>query len=270
MGQRKSSYLDVAKSAQETARGIGGYREELGGFRRQHLEPMRYRMEEMRTAPRPDIETARGAYKKIIESPEARGFSPETVRSMYGAATEAGAGARGSYLRDIGKSLAASGMGHTGAGLRMQKAYDEGFEARNRASMRDIQIENEKMKRGEYMRAVEQMPALQEMENRWNLQNMAQQAGMLGMEAENWQDIGRTYPMELQALSPQMQAYEQAYRPGFWGQLGSSFAQGLGSGAAGFLTGGVQGAGYALGQRAMRGRGGYGPAGPAPELYGYG
>jgi hypothetical protein len=140
----------------------------------------------------------------------------------------------------------------------MQKAYDEGFEGRNRASMRDIQIENEKMKRGEYMQALGYMPQLQELEDRWNLSSMGQQAGMLGMEAENWRDIGRTFPMELEALSPQMQAYQQAYRPGFWGQLGSSFAQGLGSGAAGFLTGGVSGAGYALGQRAMGGTSGRG------------
>ena len=243
MGERKKSYLDVARQAQETRTGVGKLRGEIGAFRQGYLEPERHKVETIRQAPRPDVEAARGYYRGILEDPGRGRWSPETVRGMYSQATEAGAGGRNAFLKEMNRQVRAAGMGHTGASLRNLQTYDEGFEARNRASMRDIQIANELQAREAMKGAATGAASLQEMEDRWNLLNLSQQANLLGMEQTSYNQQGATYPMELQALDPQMAAYQQAYRPGFWGQLGSTFAQGLGSGLAGLATGGAQGVG---------------------------
>ena len=273
MGQRKSSYLDVANQAKTTAGGAGKLRGEIGAFRTGYLEPERHKLETIRQGPRPDTEAARGYYRGILEDPGRGKWSPETVRGMFSQTTEAGAGGRNAFLKEMNRQTRAAGMGATGANLRNLQTYDEGFEGRNRGSMRDIQIANELQAREAMKGAAAGSAGIQEMEDRWNLANLAQQQELLGREQQTYNQQGATFGTELDSLNPQMQAYEGAYRPGFWGKLGSSFATGLGSGLAGLATGGVTGAGYNLGQRAMGGlmnRGGNAAARPTltPGVYG--
>ena len=160
-------------------------------------------------------------------------------------ATEAGAGGRNAFLKEMNRQTRAGGMGATGAGLRQLQTYDEGFEGRNRASMRDINIANETQARAAMQNAAAGSAGLQEMEDRWNLNNLSQQANLLGAEQGSYDQEGRTLNTELQTLNPQMSAYEGAYQPGFWGKLGNSLAQGVGQGVAGLISGGASGAGYA-------------------------
>ena len=253
--ERKSSYLDVAKGAQGIRAGLGGFRGALSDFRTGQIQPQRAAISAQRQAPRPDIDTARTAYKNIIDNPAARGFDAATLNKMRGVQSDVAAGQRGSYLKDMNRQVRAQGLGNTGAALRNQRQYTESAEPRLRAAFRDIDIENAKQGRGEYLEAVKAMPGIQGIEDQYNSNMFQLENQVLGQEQNTYGLESSTYPMETQTLNPEMAAYQQAYKPGFWGQFGSSFANSLGSGLAGFATGGVQGAGYNLGRRAVSGGG---------------
>jgi hypothetical protein len=254
MGERKSSYLKLASASQQTRGDIGKYRGEIGDWRTSQLQPQRAALETARTGPRPDIELARREYTNIINNPAARGYDAATLNKMRGVQSDVSAGQRGSYLKDMRRQVQAQGLGNTGTALRNLNQYTEGNEARTRAAFRDIDIANAQQGRGEYLEAVKSMPGLQSMEDQYNTNMFQLQNQVLGQEANSYGLQGATFPMETGTMYPELQATAGAYRPGFWGQMGSAFAQGLGSGAAGLVTGGVAGAGYNLGQRAMRGR----------------
>jgi hypothetical protein len=269
MGERKSAYLKLAGAAQQTRGDIGKYRGEIGGWRTGELQPQRAKIEAQRTAPRPDVELARREYTNIINNPAARGYDAATLNRMRGVQSDVSAGQRGSYLKDMRRQVQAQGLGNTGTAIRNLNQYTEGNEARTRAAFRDIDIANAQQGRGEYLEAVKSMPGLQSMEDAYN-QNMFQlQNQVLGQEANAYQLQGATFPMETQTMQPELEATQGAYRPGFWGQLGSSLAQGIGSGVAGLISGGVSGGGFALGQRAGMGGGGGGATGGMGSGIGY-
>ena len=204
---------------------------------------------------RRDTEEARGnlsaastLYNRMLTDPSARGYDQSTVNSMFGRQADALSGARGAFQKSAGQQLAAQGLSNTGAGMRALMNYDTGYGANMRSAARDVELANAEAKRSDLWNAgqgAERVASgwgdIQGREDAWKNANAQLRAQALGM---NQSALGGE--TDLQALASgqygQMAGQlQQKNRPGFWGNLGSSLAQGFGSGLGQLLAGGPQG-----------------------------
>lgn len=182
----------------------GGERKRMQKRQASEARGLRMGLESYRTTPRPDVDLARREYRGLIEDPTKRGFSEGTVGKMFGRQADVATGQRSSFSNMLRRNLAGRGMGNTGAGLRAQMQFRESQDTGLRSAMRDIDLENENLKRQEYFGALSALPQIQSMEDEFNLRNFGTQLG---------------------TFRPEQEAMQQAYKPGFWGNLGPALLQ---------------------------------------------
>jgi hypothetical protein len=232
-GDRKKSALKQATTAStmrdQMGKDYANQRGELAGFRGT--------ISGARTAPRPDVEKLRSSFSGMIDDPSKRGWSADTINKMHTRSADIGTGQKTSFMRNIGKNIAARGMGNTGAGIRSLQEFDEGQDARSRTAAREVDIGAAEAGRSDLWNAMSGLSDVQRGED-------AFQGNMLGMEGNTLNAIGDTYGDQAQGqlatFAPEANAYETAYKPGFWGNLGSSLASSLGQSiGSGFGTFGM-------------------------------
>ena len=158
---------------------------------------------------RAEIGKWRERFEPMITDPTKRGFSPEVIAKMKGQAAEPIAGARTSMQRALQRSIAAQGMGGTGAYNRAIMQSEPRFTEALRSSMRDIDIAAEQASREDLWRAY-------------------------GMQAG-------TFGEQLGTFNPQLAAQHEAYKS-VWGPALAGIAQAAVGGAG-------SGFGYAMGRK---------------------
>src|SRR5436190_4736063 len=138
-----------------------------------------------------------GRYKAMAEDPTKLGLSPAIRSAMLARQGELISGQQQRAGMDINRRLASQGMSNTGAGIRATMAMAPQYAGLQREGARDIDIANEQMRREELFRS------------------MQGEAG--------------AYGGQLEALSPELAAQQQAYKS-MWGPALTNIAGGAASG----------------------------------------
>jgi len=198
-----------------------------------------------------------------------RGYSQDTQNAMYSKQAEALSGAKSSYMRNLGKTLASEGLGGASGGARnrMLNNYEQNQAGNLRAASRDVKLADAEAKRADLWNAVQGYGTAAGLESQGlssktgaltslagteasalgskanatsSLLNTGINAGMnalggqatvAGMGAQNMRDEQNFWD----SMASQSQAYSgvKNNESGFW----KSFKNALGSGLGDMLTG---------------------------------
>jgi hypothetical protein len=201
---------------------IGQARQNIWGTMAPKYSGFQQTAENLRTAARPDTELARGAYKGMMATP---GYSPDALNKMYGRSADVARGEGANLERGLQKTAASSGLSNTGAMMRNVGVASKQRGGQLIGAQRDIDLQNELQKKQDIWQGAQGIMGVQGSEDAW--QKAMMDAALSGIGAENQFYSGTIMP----SYSQQTQAYQAAHQPGFWGQLGSSLASGIGSAA---------------------------------------
>lgn len=154
---------------------------------------------------------------EMMTDPSKRGYDQGTKDLMFGRQADALTGAKTSYMRNLSKDVAASGMGD-GSMRRGMAEYAKEHMANLRGAGRDVELADAEAKRNDLWNAVSgyQTGANMEMQNR-------------GAEQDFWNsevDASRAYSGLAQSEG------------GFWKNFKNSLGSSLGSGLGNLATGG--------------------------------
>ena len=86
-----------------------------------------------------------------------RGYSEDTKNAMFGKQAEALTGAKASYQKNLGKTLASMGLGSAAGGSRMRlmNQYEAGYAKNLREASRDVRLADAEAKRSDLWNAVQ-------------------------------------------------------------------------------------------------------------------
>lgn len=258
---RKTDYSNIAKDAgnlrteiagfrdvtRDQRNKIAGFRGGIQDFRNYRLGPQAEKLENLRTAARPNMDKLASTYTGMIDDPSKRGYDEATLQGMRGRALDVGTGTRTAFMDDQSQEIAAQGLGNTGAGLRGLAKFDLGHDKNQRAAMRDIDIAGAEAGRSDLRMALEGLNAVQGTEDKYQLGNLGLQNDQNKTELSSFDTEGRSYDLDQATLGSELGSYNSQigtydaeqnalagkYQPGFWGKFGSAFA-----GAAGKFLGG--------------------------------
>lgn len=172
-----------------------------------------------------------------------RGYSDKTKNQMFGRQADALTGAKTSYMRNMGKTLASQGLGGASSGARMRNLneYENQHASNLRAAGRDVELADAEAKRADLWSAVQGFGKAGDLASNATSQKI--NAASLGLDALKGEaSLGS---LQLQNLGQQQDLYNsmeqasQAYsgvknsESGFWksfkNSLGSSLGNSLGS-----------------------------------------
>ena len=240
-GDRKTGYLSVANAAQDVRAGTAAmrpqYESNLGGIQAYQ----NYQQNE-----NPSFPTIRQGWNSIISNPNRPvqnyqiGYSPETQQAMRTAGSDVVAGGRTRALQNINRQAAAQGMGSTGAAMRSAMSLEPTWTSKALDARRQADLDAAAQERSDYWKAQDANTG-----DYWKGQENLQY-GLKGLDTaeqgrENFNlksfdternalnDQAALFGYDIGSLNPETNALQGAYKPGFWGQLGSSFAGALGN-----------------------------------------
>jgi hypothetical protein len=237
-GKEATGKVDTAYS--DIMSGYDSLQGKFGGFKSGTVDPLKNQMMGMMT------------------DESKRGYSQDTQNAMFSKQAEALGGAKTSYMKNLGRTLASQGLGGASGGARnrMLNQYESQHASNLRESSRDVKLADAEAKRADLWNAVQgygtaagleaqglgmETSALGSKANAASsllntginagFSGLAGEAGVAGMGAQNIRDE-QNYWGEKAAQS---QAYSgvKNSEQGFW----KSFKNSLGSGLAGMLTG---------------------------------
>ena len=234
----------------------GAQRGALTDWRTNRLQPVTDQagaytqsIKDWRTADRPDFNLVSQNYRDMITDPSKRGFSDATTGKMFSRQADVLGGAKSQYENNVRRNIAATGMGSTGAGIRALQSYEPGFQSSLRSSMRDIDLENENLKRSELFKSMEGLQGQQAYMDELQKSGLGLEGQGIGLQGQFLDRENATFDQYLKNLmgetsvvegegqnfDVQESALEQKNKPGFW----SSLLKGALNSAIGGFTGGL-------------------------------
>ena len=243
--QRKADYQQTRNDARSIREGLQEYRPQYGSIR---SGIQQYQTDRNNTAE--SYPTIRSGWTNEINEPfrpdqtYKEGYDPSTVQAMRTSQSDIVAGGRTRAANEINRQAAAQGMQNTGAAMRSVMAMEPTWTAKAQAGRRTADLDAAEAARLDYQKNQDRIAS-----DYWKGRE-ARQSGLQGLDTfergrESFNrnsfldqltalnDETGTYNMDIASMYPELQAQQGMYKPGFWGQFGSSFANSLGSSLGG-------------------------------------
>lgn len=239
MGNRAWDMITVRNQMQDSMKG------QFGDYQKGVIDPLRQSYADYGGKIEGQMSSMMGEYDPLISKMSGmmndesqRGYSQDVQNAMYGKQAEALTGAKNSYLKNMGKTMASQGLGGASSGTRnrMLNEYEQGHASNLRAASRDVKLADAEAKRADLWSSVQGLGSALSGKS-----NTAQ--GMMGLGLNALQGQGQAAQMGMQnmqneqsfwdSMANQSQAYSgvKNNESGFW----KSFKQGFGSSLGGFL-----------------------------------